>query len=120
MKPGTKDHLLSKKPQYSSKILVTPTSTQNKNVPKLTYSRRGVSTDPYRESGMIASADSESLSVNSLITQSPKDGNRPLTSNNYGHYSPKSAVKYDIYPIIKLVPLDLIPKEWDIPYHRLE
>jgi hypothetical protein len=91
MKTATmKDSLLLKKPQYSSRIVVSPNTTSNKNGPKLTY-KRGNSTDSYREKNngqlenpMLSnfqSADAEPLNIQSLITQAQKNSaGRPNTS----------------------------------------
>lgn len=81
MKNSMRDSAISaKRPQYSSRIMVTPNSNTSKGAPKLTYSRRGNSQDPYRENHQNdeMNLDNDNMGVASLITQSTKNG-RPLT-----------------------------------------
>ena len=84
-----KDPISIKRPQFTSRIIVTPNTTSNKNGPKLNYTRRGNSSDTYRDnnSGIVmkiqqdSNGDNEATGLSGLITQAAKTG-RPSTSGN--------------------------------------
>jgi hypothetical protein len=97
MKNPMRDSAISaKRPQYSSRIMVTPSANSSKGAPKLTYSRRGNSQDPYKENQQNddMNLDNENMGVASLITQSTKNG-RPLTGGAliYAQQQQQSNVK---------------------------
>ncbi len=85
-----KDSIGIKKPQFTSRIIVTPNTTSNKNGPKLNYTRRGNSSDTYRDNNSGAAmkiqqepnGDNEVTGLSSLITQAAKTG-RPSTSGTF-------------------------------------
>ncbi len=86
MKTSTRDNQMLKKPQYSSRIVVSPNTTSNKNGPKISYNRRGNSTDTYRDSARTANYDNNNdNNIKGLITQVHKGMTRPSTdSMSYG------------------------------------
>ena len=91
MKNNMRDSVASaKRPQYSSRIMVSPSANSTKGAPKLTYTRRGNSQDPYRENAASQqnedmNLDNENPGISGLITQATKNG-RPLTGGNLISY----------------------------------
>ena len=73
-----KESISLRKPQYSSRIIVSPNSTNNKSGPTLTYGRRGNSSENYQPAE--ANSDNEVTGISGLITQSTRNG-RPSTGN---------------------------------------
>lgn len=88
MRTSMKDFNL-KKSQYSSRIVVSPNTASHRGGSKIVYSRRGNSTDTYRDSkkSEMEIADHEIVNLNSLITQSTKGLNRPSTGGNLASFS---------------------------------
>jgi hypothetical protein len=84
----TRDSFIHKKPNYSSRIIVSPNTTSNKNGQKIAYNRRGNSTESLRESFAIGkfSNDINDNDPNNLITQVPKGQVRPSTGGNLLSY----------------------------------
>jgi hypothetical protein len=130
MKQGMKDSIIIKKPQYSSRIIVSPNTTSNKNGPKLSYTRRGNSIEgSYRDNNFSINNqeqnmnDNDMISLNSLITQTAKGSGRPATSNQYeyvhNYQSNNNNVKY-IYIYLILVHQDQIRRDLLILCHLIE
>lgn len=81
-----KDSLNMKKSQYSSRIMVAPAMSSNKQSNSKVNYKRGVSSDAYRETNnpdRNASVDNEAMNVNGLITQVAKNARPVTSSNNY-------------------------------------
>lgn len=91
MNDSARDQFLSRKPQYSSRIVLQPNTSINKDAPKFTYSRGGHSVDPRDNNKMrgtnLRSLDSAGTTsgiegIQSMITQTSRAAtNRPVTSS---------------------------------------
>jgi hypothetical protein len=94
----TRDSFSIKKPNYTSRIVVSPNSTSNTNGSKITYNRRGNSTENYRDNLPMGNIDNENNNndINSIITQVPQGQVRPSTGGNLLSYPHPSSQQTQI------------------------